>query len=85
MNLANLIQKIWGTLAGIVKMSTYNQTKEEVMATPINIKITLEVSGQEGLGAVLQYTNTTLETAIKVENALLTALANLNTDQLKSK
>lgn len=85
MNNVNLLTKIWDILRGTQKVSYYNNQQEGRMATPINIEITLKVTGDEGLNATLTYTNTTLETAVKVENALLTALANLNIEHMSGK
>ncbi len=44
----------------------------------MQMTITLEVVGKEGLKCVVEYKDTTLETVKAVENAIMTALATIN-------
>lgn len=46
--------------------------------TPITMTLTLDVQGKEGLTAKIEYRNTTLETVKLVENAIMSALSQLN-------
>lgn len=46
--------------------------------TPITMTLTLEVQGKEGLTVKIEYKNTTMDTVRLVENALMSALAQIN-------
>jgi hypothetical protein len=44
----------------------------------LNMTITLNVEGEEGLTVTIEYRNTTLETVKLVENTIMKALAEIN-------
>ena len=52
------------------------------MGETTNMKITLEVTGKEGFRATQEYTDTTLETVRRVQNAMLKAGIELNNEDL---
>jgi hypothetical protein len=44
----------------------------------VNVKLTLEVSGEEQMTNVLEFKGTTIEQAVRIENGLADLIKNLN-------